>query len=738
MVRKFIVTIVALIAIMGLMVSGCAPPENGEEPEPGPRTEGAWVDEIVISLEANEPAAVLKLQEGTSHIYGHGMSDSELLETVADDPDLDYALTIGSSRDFMFNVVGPEFPATGKLNPFHVAKIREAVQWVIDRDYMCDELLGGMGIPLYTQLMPGGAEEDRYSDIVLPVIEYYSYNPTKGAAIISEEMVKLGAVLVDEKWHYNGEPVVIHQLIRLDLKPYPEAGDYLADVLEGLGFTMDRLYRASADTWGPYLLKDPGLGLWHIYGGGWGMPAIFRTEVHSWAQFNTHLVMTGYPSWDALEPHMADWPEMFDAIVALQQTDFTTMAERADLVEIALTQVRQFANNIWTIAMTDFIPYRDEIDVVIDKCGGLSMLYAQTIHFKDAAGEPVRGGSIHIELPSILVQPINPVEGSAMSYDIMVSRDTTGDRGVAPHPQTGLNMPQRIERAEVTIQTGLPVGVSPGSDWCTLSFAQEIPVPLTAWADWDAENQVWITAAERMVYDDDYEPSAKRKSVVYYPDDLWEFPLHDGSILSMSDFMMARIVSFDRGKEDSPIFDSAVQAQVETDLKSFKGWEILSTDPLTIAVYSDVYGLDAEHSISSYFPAYGTYDEFAPWHTIAVGMLAEMDKQLTFSGSKADELGVEWMDFTKGPSLDILEARLVQATDGSFIPYEPTMADYVGPLEVGDRYSNLATWYGEKGHFWVSCGPFYLDEVFPIAKIVVLKAFDDYPDASDKWMWLLD
>lgn len=737
MARKYLISFVAMIAIIAMAISGCTPTEPPTPPPAEEREGGAWVDEIVISQEASGAAAILKMQEGIVHVYGHGLSDADLFEQVVDDPDLDYVLIKGGSRDFMFNVYGPEFQ-DGTLNPFYSAKIREATQWLIDRDYIVEELMGGLGEPMYTQLSPGGAEATRYADLVDGVIEYYSYDPTRAETIISEEMVNLGAELVDGIWHYNGEPVVVKQLIRIDLAPYPAVGDYMADQLESIGFTVERLYRASADTWGPILLKDPGLALWSVYGGGWGMPSVFRTEVHSWSQFNTHLVMAGYPPWVQLEPLMAEeeWADMYDAAVALRYTEFSTMQEREDLVALVLPKVRQFANNIWTVVISEFIPHRAEVDMALDDCGGVSFQFATTIHFKDDAGDPERGGSLSMEIPSIMVQPINPVEGSAMTYDIMLSRDLTGDVDLMPHPQTGLNMPQRIERAEVTIQTGLPVGTS--SDWCELSFADEIEVPLTAWADWDAENQVWVTAEERMAYDDDYEPVAKRKSVVYYPDDLWEMKLHDGSTLDFGDFMMSAIVGFDRGKEASAIFDPAVKADVEAALEYFKGWEILSMDPLVIATYSDTYALDAEHSLSTWWPGYGTYEEFAPWHTIVLGMLAEADKELAFSGSRAEELGVEWMDYTKGPSLTILKSQLDGAAAEDFIPYRPTMAEYVLLPEVAERYENLAAWYEEQGHFYVSCGAFYLDEVYPVQKILILKAFDDFPDPSDKWMFLVD
>ena len=721
------------------------------------REGGAWIDELIITQESSEAASILKMQEGRVHIYGHDLTDTDLFDIVQADEDLDYKMVLGGSRDFLFNVKDDSgsgfFPISGEMNPFSVAELREAMNFMIDRDYIAEEVLAGMGTPLYTQFTPGGSEETRYETFLDGIKAQYAYSPATGQANITAVMEGLGAVctggpLGEEGavWQFDYgsglEDVIIHQVIRQDLAPYPPLGDYFADVLEDdCGFTVDRIYATSPVAWGTYLL-DAGQELWHVYGGGWGMPAIFRTEVHSFAQFNTHLVMAGYPPWESLEPLMSDpeWEDMFDAIVDLRETNYSTMGERETLVEFVVGEVMRFSNSIWSTAITSFIPFRTEVDMSLDAAGGVSMLFAQTIHFEDGVGDPVYGGTLHMELPSILVNPMNPVAGSAMTYDIMTSRDVTGDFGVVPHPATGLYMPQRCESAEVVIQTGLPVSVDdddPGY-WCQLSFEASIPVPPTAWADWDAGNQTWITATERAVYDLDYELFCKRKSTVVYPEDIFELPMHDGSTLSMGDFIMAMIMDIDRGKVDSPIFDEAEQAGVESELVNFKGYVIESTDPLTISTYSDLYALDAEHCVSHLFPEYGIYEEFAPWHTVAIGMLAETDNALAFSKSKSDTLAVEWADYMKGPSLDVLADYLVDAEDELYIPYAPTMGDYVDAAEAEERYAYLSAWYADLGHFWVSCGPFYLVPVYPLYKQIQLKAFFAYPDESDKWLWLLD
>ncbi|MCX8067528.1 MAG: hypothetical protein N3B68_06915 [Anaerolineae bacterium] len=123
----------------------------------------------------------------------------------------------------------------------------------------------------------------------------------------------------------------------------------------------------------------------------------------------------------------------------------------------------------------------------------------------------------------------------------------------------------------------------------------------------------------------------------------------------------------------------------------------------------------------------------APWHSIAVGYLAEANKELAFSSAKATALQVEWMSYVAGPSLDILKKYLDQAAAEKFIPYAPTLGQFVKADEAAARYANLAKWYDQYKHFWVNTGPFYLAQVDTTAKTALLKRNEAYPDLAEKW-----
>lgn len=696
---------------------------------------GAWVDEVVITREGSRGAAVSKLESGDIDIYGHDIKDPELFNKIEASSELDYQFVSGGSSEFLFNVYGPEFE-NGDLNPFHSARFREAMNWLVDRQYITDEILGGLGFPKWTQLSTQGPEhQDRYPDLVAEVEEHYSYDKEKAEERVTEEMQNMGAEMVDGTWHHEGEPVELICLIRTDLDPYPETGDYFADQLEDLGFETERLYRTSEEASPLWIETHPREGKWQVYTGGWGMPSIFRDESHNWNQFNTHRIMP-YPAYTILEDELEDWSEFDEAASKLAYKDFNTMEERRELVETALWGARQFANNVWHTEPAGVVPHRDELEVVLDGAGGVSMQWPYTIHFQED-GEPVSGGSVHMELPNIMVDPWNPVDGSSFTYDMLVTRDSLGDgyAGLMSDPQNGLDWPLRVERAEVYVNEDLPVKAT--LDWVDLNKVEEIEVPDDAWSDWDAEKQEWITVGEDERFEGE-EVTAKRKSVVYYPEDLYDFPLHDGSTISIGDFMLSMIFGFDRAKEESPIFDEAAVADFEGWHDMFKGVKIVSEDPLIIETYSDQWYLDAEDNVNTWFPIYGSYDWVGFWHNVSLGMKAEADSALAFSEDKADKLGVEWMDYTKGPSLDILEDYLEEAQEEGYVPYEPTLGDYITAEDARDRWDNLEDWYEDKGHFWVGCGPFYLEDVHAVEEIVELERFEDYPDPADRWLFMLE
>jgi peptide/nickel transport system substrate-binding protein len=688
-------------------------------PEPAPidRT-GAWVDTVVVVEEPSAEQAVTRLEVGELDLYAYGVSDPDVVAAVEASDALDSYRSSGSYNELTFNTAGPVFEGTGKLNPFGVARIREAMNYLVDRNYIAEEIMGGLGIPRWTTFNSASTDAALMADVIRGIELKYAYNLETANTIITEEMEKLGATLEDGVWTYEGEPVELIFLIRTE-DARREIGDYVANQLEDIGFTVMRDYRTSAEASPLWIGSDPNEGLWNIYTGGWITTAIPRSLTDNFAFFYTDMGY-GVPLWAA---YVND-PEFYELADKLQYNQYTSIDEKVEMLARELELAMPESQRVWLVDRVSATPKRKEVKVAADLYGAVSgaSLWAQTLQ-----REGEIGGSMNIAMPSILTQPWNPIGGSNWIYDMMLIRGT-GEFGLVSDPYTGLSLPNRIERAEVTVQEGLPVFKT--LDWVTLDFAPEIVVPDDAWAGWDAETQTFLTASE--VYTEPM--TALRKSVVYYPDDLYDtVKWHDGSPFSIADVIMNIILTFDRGQEASAIYDEGYVPSYESFISgAFRGVRIVSEDPLVIEYYADSYQLDAEDCVTTWWPYYDQGQ--GAWHAVTLGVMAEADGEAAFSDVKSEANEVEHLSYIAGPTISILEEKL-NAMVGmtATLPYEPTMSQYVTADEMQARFTNLAEWYRRRGHFWIGTGPFYLERAFPVEGTVVLQRNRDYPDMATRW-----
>ena len=726
MLRNRTMVVLGLLVVASMVLAACQPatppPAVVKTPEapvftmpacvPGT---GAMVDSVVFTGIDQAEAAVTQLQAGQIDIYAYGVADATLFETVKADPNLTYTTAFGSYTELTFN---PSAFADGRLNPFSNAKIREAMNWLVDRNYIVQEIYGGLAKPKFTNLNSAFPDFARYVDTAKNLETYYAYDTTKADEVITAEMTAMGATKGDDgKWTYNGAPVVVIMLIRTEDERMA-IGDYVANQLESIGFTADRQYKTRSEASPIWVRGNPADGLFSVYTGGWITTAVSRDDGADYAFFYTPVDYP-VPLWQAYQPPQ----EFMDVAMKLRNNDFTTMEERGELFKQALDGAAKFAVRVWLADQISFSPQTTNLAVTYDLAGGVAaaQLWPFTMDLIDQDG-----GTIRWAQPGVLVDPWNPVAGSNWVYDMSPIRGTQDD-AVMVDPFTGLYWPQRIESAEVYVQTGLPVAKT--LDWVTLEFVETNTVPVDAWADWDPIAQRFLTAEE--VYGEEGATS-KVKYVVTYPADLFTtVKWHDGSPLSIGDFVMGMILTFDPGMPGSLIYDAAAAENLTAFKDHFKAVKIVSTDPLVIETYTDRYRLDAEVGIYTWWPNY-LYGPGA-WHNLSLGVLAEINRDLAFSADKADKMQVEWMSLIAGPSLAILEGYLEQAAAENYIPYAPTMSEYVTAGEATARWTNLQTFYGALGHFWLGTGPFYLQAVYPVEGTITLKCNGYFFDASDKW-----
>ncbi len=709
---------VSLLGTFSLFAGGAQEEEPEVPPEVEERT-GGWFDEIVTIEEDDSSAAIARLEAGELDMYAHGLSEAELYDRILANEDLGYEESYGGYNELTFNTAGPEFADADGFNPFAVPEIREAMNYLIDREHIADEIYGGLARPRYLPISTALPDYARLSGISRALELEYSYDPGLAEEIISSEMRDLGATMQDGVWHYDGEPVELIILIRNEDERL-DIGDYIANQLEDIGFETERIYASAAEAGPLWTERHPDTGEFHVYTGGWITTAVVRDQADNFDFFYTPRGLP-FPLWQNYEP-----TEEFDQIADdLASRRFDTMEERADMFAEALRLSMEDSSRIWLVDTQDVTARRADLSVAADLAGGVSGASLWALTMRD---ETQVGGTANLGLPSILTEPWNPIDGSNWVYDQMMIEATSED-GVQPDPFTGLYWPHRIESADVLVREDLPVETT--HDWVNLERTGEIDVPEDAWADWNAAEQRFVTVGEE-------EPdgvTARTMVRVQYPDDLYDtVQWHDGSSFSIGDVLLYMILAFDRAQEESPYFDQAAVPTYESFMDDFRGVRIVSEDPLVIETYTDSFYLDAEvnvFNVGTWWPMYaqGT----GAWHNLGLALKAEGNEQMALSSDKADRLEVEWTSLVAGPTIELLEENLETAQADGFLPFADFMSDYVDSAEISSRWSNLAAWYDEYEHFWVGTGPYQLAGVFPVEGTVQLTRFEDYPDLATRW-----
>jgi peptide/nickel transport system substrate-binding protein len=349
-----------------------------------------------------------------------------------------------------------------------------------------------------------------------------------------------------------------------------------------------------------------------------------------------------------------------------------------------------------------------------------------TIRKTDEVGGILTAGSAEI-----FTQPWNPEAGTNWLYDSIVQGAVRERYSHIYNPYTGLPMPLRMQSVTVDAARGVPTSAS--TDWCTVNVVDTVQVPEDAWVDWDVENKEFVTAGQGT--------TSKIKLAINYGDAIGNWKYHDGSVMSIADWIIPMIIDYEQADPNSDIYDESSVAEFESEKSGLKGFRIASENPLIIEYWTDYITREAEFIYTFIADRIGVNVDIypqVPWHVAAIGIKSEEEGLLAYSSYKSEELEIEWMNYLGGPSEAILKAQLDEAISSKYVPFGGIVNDYLTTEEITTRYENLKNWYDEKGHFWVGSGPFYLDQADFVGHSAVIKAFRDYPFKADRFGYLTE
>lgn len=291
--KRFTLILLSLVMVLSLLLVACdkpadpvAPPATEAEPQ-GTETDvaetddpaqpttrkGGWLDEIVVSV-IDQSAVVAQLNADAIDIYVNGFGTNGLDEL--NQSGFEYTTSNGTYYTIQFN---PAEFTSGEFNPFSNRKVREAFNYLIDRNYINQEYYAGGALQKWFPIMTNFGDYADLVDVARRLEAEYAYDFDKAAEVIRGEMANEGYELVDGKLVKDGAPLEVVFLIRNDGDGTRKLwGNYLADQMEKVGFTVVRQEGTGGDLGPVWISGDPKEGQWHMYTGGWGASVLSRDQ----------------------------------------------------------------------------------------------------------------------------------------------------------------------------------------------------------------------------------------------------------------------------------------------------------------------------------------------------------------------------------------------------------------------------------------------------------------------------
>jgi peptide/nickel transport system substrate-binding protein len=699
----FTLLLLSSIFISSLLSSPTSPNSNaiayGQDEK-----KGAYVDQINFVHYLDENVALQDLKVGKIDTYFFNIP-LEVVSDTKNDPNLNVYDTTGGSEALLLNPAPSKNPATGDFNPFSIKQVRFAMNYLLDRDFIVNEILKGYGSPMND---PFGLYSPEYLNIIDTVQSFgFRHNPELAQKIISDALKQAGAVKDVRggdggKWAYNGKPITIKILIRGDISNRKSIGELVASNLETFGFDVVRDYgdlnKANSIIYG----SDPQDLKWNIY------EEQFASS--GFAKYEPGLVAQMYAPWSANMPGTQNpsfWNYKNTTLDTITQKiifgNYTSENERNNLLRSAVKNGIQESVRIFIAKdINPYVATKNVKGLINDFGAGITSRFSLI----NGRFDDTRTNNINVGMKQIYVGAWNGVAGFKDAYSTQIS-STISDPGVYNDPYTGEVIPVRTPWTD--IQTNGPhgkVAVSPDA------------------IIWDPVNQRWKKVSENN--DNNNNATSSISKVTY---DLKYSKWHNGIMMDKNDLLYSAYFVHEwgtnTGQSDKTV-DSEDTSQAAQSIKYDKGIRFLSDSK--VESYYDFWHFDNKEIA-------GAADIWAggPWEIAAASERLVTAGKFAFSRTDSTSKGVDWLSLIIPSHATAIKEELQKMKAEGYVPV--ALRDTVNVVQAKKRYDASINWITQHNNAIIGNGPFYLDNYNPAGGIVTIKAFRDnsYPFEVGYW-----
>jgi len=720
--KKFLCVLVVLVVISSAFVL------TGE----GAEKKGPIVDKVYVNVKMKEEIGLKDTAEGLTDIFFYQV-DGQVIQGLdqATRDKLDFYIVPSGSWSLLFNPIPNKAPYTWKVeekeyfNPFAIREVRFAMNYLINRKYIVDEILQGSGGPMFTMGTPGqpgtykynlvasrmglseeGDEEQAIKDITAAL---------EKAASLPELQGRLAKG--DEWWIFDDEPVSIKFLIRVD-DPQGRLieGHYVSDQIEKAGIKVERLLWDRAKCGKLVYGGNPATYEWHLYTEGWGAGAT--------RAFWEHIVAQMYSPWYGYMPGGGNpdfWNYQNDAIDESTKKAYTgNFLTEDEYWELALKGTELGLQD----AVRVYVAYQNQYYAANKERFNRRMIYGMGDGLNEWSmiTADTRDGILKVTgysaKGSLFMSAWDPVgdDGFSDVYSQVCANPAGGD-GVFESPATAIptaqwSIPSDIETQVHRDDKGEVVG--------------DIPVPAEA-IRYNSAEKVWLPVGDGVT----------SMSRVTFSFRFGKF--HHGRSIGIADIMYAdafREEWTNKDGEDDRYYDEPFSSSWKPGREILKGWVIHPDN--TITVYLDFNFPASKERIADRAEPGLTLSSGHPTIVVSWEILEALAQMVAEGSASGTAYSFTYGDITEPDVLvpshvaDI-RAKLVEMKDQQFVP--ASIKDQISPEQAVAGYEAAIKWIDDHGHAMISHGPFYIEKYDPTTNYMELTAVRDadYPFTPDYW-----
>lgn len=641
-----------------------------------------FFDSVKFIQYLDESTALEEVRNGNIDLYYYRIS-SDRLESQQDREGLQVFDSIGGTYSVLVNPAESE-----EFNPFSNQEIRFALNYLIDRKLIVNELMGGYGSPIVSYYSPTDPE---YLTVIEQLENFnFKYNPTLAKKIINEALEQKGATKINEKWHIESKPIEITIFIRSDDPVRKSMGEILADELEKVGFIVKKdfgdLNKAFVSVYG----SNPADLKWNLYTEGWGQSVFKKYDSIGLGQM--------YSPWFSNMPGFNDpsyWNYKNEKLDELTQKiytgDFNSVEERESLIQQAVVEGVNESVRIFVASKIDQYIASENIDGIINDFGaGVPTRFTPI----NANGEK---NELTIGVKQIYQGAWNPVMGLTDTYSRQIWW-IVSDPGTFKHPYTGETFPVRVNW---DVETRGP--------YEKLKVSKEAKL-------WNPENQEWEKVPGNTL--------ATSKVTFDFKFSNW----HNKEMMDMNDIVHSLYFTIEWGtqtNQNDKTFDTEYTPQAAQGIQTIKGINVIDED--TVEVYVDYWHFD-HGEIAEWAALWNSM----PWEIISAMEEAVKDGKTSFSRSGSTSKNVSWLSLIVPNDSQLIKEYLLKFRNDKYVPspLKGKNQDY-----YQNRYEASINWIEKYNHAIISNGPFYLEYYAPESRTISVKAFEDksYPFKKGHW-----